>query len=260
MFGERIRLLRKDYKMTQSKLAEYLGFKSASAIGMLERDEREVSFETLSKIADCFQVSTDYLLGKTETVICPKCSYEYLPLYSESCLEHKVFHNNFLNFKEKDLYLNYFQREDLKKKSRRIIESNALTPEKLNATIALYRCYYSRSVESSNFSNDHPVFNEFIAMMLNREKDKEYLPVKVYIQLVKNFGLKEGIPDGESYAPKKTNVKLDNIEEKEEIKEINEKQRQIDTVAAHLEDKNLTPKKVKLIQNYIDALFDEEDD
>ncbi|SFC63337.1 helix-turn-helix domain-containing protein [Clostridium uliginosum] len=38
-----------------------------------------------------------------------------------------------------------------------------------------------------------------------------------------------------------------------------EKQKQIDTVAAHLEDKNLTPKKVKLLKDYIDALFDDED-
>lgn len=38
-----------------------------------------------------------------------------------------------------------------------------------------------------------------------------------------------------------------------------EKQKQIDTVAAHLEDKNLTPKKVKLLKDYIDALFDDEE-
>lgn len=40
----------------------------------------------------------------------------------------------------------------------------------------------------------------------------------------------------------------------------NEKKKQIETIAAHLEDKNLTPKKVELLKNYIDALFDEFDD
>lgn len=34
----------------------------------------------------------------------------------------------------------------------------------------------------------------------------------------------------------------------------------IDTVAAHLEGKNLTPKKLKLLEQYIDALFDEDDE
>ena len=36
--------------------------------------------------------------------------------------------------------------------------------------------------------------------------------------------------------------------------------KQIETVAAHLEDKKLTPKKVELLKNYIDALFDDFDD
>lgn len=33
----------------------------------------------------------------------------------------------------------------------------------------------------------------------------------------------------------------------------------IDTLAAHLEGKNLTPQKMKLLEKYIDALFDDED-
>lgn len=36
------------------------------------------------------------------------------------------------------------------------------------------------------------------------------------------------------------------------------KQDQIGTVAAHLEEKNLTPHKLQLLNDYIDALFDEE--
>lgn len=38
----------------------------------------------------------------------------------------------------------------------------------------------------------------------------------------------------------------------------NKKQQQIDTVAAHLEEKNITPQKLKLLNDYIDALFNEE--
>lgn len=54
------------------------------------------------------------------------------------------------------------------------------------------------------------------------------------------------------------------IEETSSDNKINSKnsknKKQIETIAAHLEDKNLTPKKVELIKNYIDALFDEFDD
>ncbi len=37
------------------------------------------------------------------------------------------------------------------------------------------------------------------------------------------------------------------------------KEKEIETIAAHLEDKNLTPKKVKLLKDYIDALFDDDE-
>ncbi|AGX41444.1 helix-turn-helix domain-containing protein [Clostridium saccharobutylicum] len=37
-----------------------------------------------------------------------------------------------------------------------------------------------------------------------------------------------------------------------------EKKKQISTVAAHLEEKNLTPQKLKLLNDYIDILFNDE--
>lgn len=37
-----------------------------------------------------------------------------------------------------------------------------------------------------------------------------------------------------------------------------EKQQQISTVATHLEEKNLTPQKLKLLNDYIDILFNDE--
>jgi len=40
---------------------------SKSAIGMYERDEREPSIELIHKFADFFNVSVDYLLGRTDT-------------------------------------------------------------------------------------------------------------------------------------------------------------------------------------------------
>ncbi|NMM62353.1 helix-turn-helix transcriptional regulator [Clostridium sp. P21] len=40
---------------------------------------------------------------------------------------------------------------------------------------------------------------------------------------------------------------------------VKEQSNQIDTIAAHLEGKNITPQKMKLLEKYIDALFDDED-
>ncbi len=51
----------------------------------------------------------------------------------------------------------------------------------------------------------------------------------------------------------------EDINVKKENKIDKEKQKQIRTVAAHLEDKDLTPKKLKLLNDYIEALFDDDE-
>lgn len=68
MYGKIIRKLRKEKKMTQKELSEMCGFESSSAIAMVERGERKPSIETLEKLSTIFEVSIDYLLGKTEEV------------------------------------------------------------------------------------------------------------------------------------------------------------------------------------------------
>ncbi|WP_346961585.1 helix-turn-helix transcriptional regulator [Clostridium sp.] len=55
------------------------------------------------------------------------------------------------------------------------------------------------------------------------------------------------------------NETTENALVKEDKKIEPEKQKQIRTVAAHLEDKDLTPKKLKLLNDYIDALFDDDE-
>lgn len=65
MFSKRLRNLRENKGMKQEELGDMLGL-SASTIGMYEQGRRQADNETLIKIADFFDVSIDYLLGKTE--------------------------------------------------------------------------------------------------------------------------------------------------------------------------------------------------
>ncbi|MGJ3203684.1 helix-turn-helix domain-containing protein [Geobacillus stearothermophilus] len=64
-FGKRLRFLRKKMNMTQKDLADKFSL-GESTIGMYERDEREPSFEFVRQLADFFNVTTDYLLGRTD--------------------------------------------------------------------------------------------------------------------------------------------------------------------------------------------------
>lgn len=65
MKGNRIKRLREEKQMKQEELAKILSI-SPSAVGMYERDEREPNDELTLKISKYFNVSTDYLLGKTD--------------------------------------------------------------------------------------------------------------------------------------------------------------------------------------------------
>lgn len=61
--GNRIADLRTNNHMSQFQLAKVLGI-GTSTLGMYETNKRKPSPKVLNKIADYFDVSTDYLLGR----------------------------------------------------------------------------------------------------------------------------------------------------------------------------------------------------
>lgn len=61
----RLKYLRNEKKITQRQLAKLLNL-SSSTIAMYETGKRKPDCETLQRIADFFDVSTDYLLGRTD--------------------------------------------------------------------------------------------------------------------------------------------------------------------------------------------------
>lgn len=76
MYGDRIRKLRKEKGLTQENLATLLGFKSGSAIGMIEREERELNIDTLNKLSELFGVTVDFILGKSDVKVSEVSQFE----------------------------------------------------------------------------------------------------------------------------------------------------------------------------------------
>ena len=64
-FYPRIRHLREDHDLTQKKMGEILAC-SQRVYSNYERGDIDIPTQTLIKIADYFQVSVDYLLGRTD--------------------------------------------------------------------------------------------------------------------------------------------------------------------------------------------------
>ncbi|WP_283578632.1 helix-turn-helix domain-containing protein [Limosilactobacillus ingluviei] len=65
MLGQKIRDLRKQKRLSQTELGKYIGV-SQTTVTAWENGRAEPSSGYLSKLADYFNVTTDYLLGRPE--------------------------------------------------------------------------------------------------------------------------------------------------------------------------------------------------
>ena len=63
-FAERLRELRREKKVTQSKMADFLGIKLRSYQNY-EGGSRRPDYEGLVALADYYEVSLDYLIGRS---------------------------------------------------------------------------------------------------------------------------------------------------------------------------------------------------
>jgi transcriptional regulator with XRE-family HTH domain len=86
--AQRIRLLRESIKAPQTKLAELSG-STQSSINRYENGQSAPSLELLLWYADYFDVSLDYIFGRTDK---PEGKlYSYSPQYSEDNENFKQF-------------------------------------------------------------------------------------------------------------------------------------------------------------------------
>ena len=65
-FSTRLRELRVNKGLRQEQVAKLIGV-NKSAISTYENDTRQPSFEILVRLANLYRVSTDYLLGQTNS-------------------------------------------------------------------------------------------------------------------------------------------------------------------------------------------------
>ena len=63
--GIRIRDLREDRDLTQKQVAQYLGM-SQTGYSKYETGENDIPTAVLLKLADLYQTTTDYLLGRVD--------------------------------------------------------------------------------------------------------------------------------------------------------------------------------------------------
>lgn len=100
MLSVRLKSLRTGRNITQSDLAKRIGV-ARTTYAMYEQGQREPDYDTLQKIADFFDVSTDFLLGRSEK------KYEY------GAIKDRNFFMSKINAEFPDLELMFEEMESL---------------------------------------------------------------------------------------------------------------------------------------------------
>lgn len=86
--AERLRSLRESVKLSQVKMAEIVGVKQSS-LNRYELNQASPTFETLTRYADYFDISMDYIFGRTDN---PQGKlYEHKPKIEQSDPQMKKF-------------------------------------------------------------------------------------------------------------------------------------------------------------------------
>ncbi len=62
MYGQRLKEIRQEKGLTQTKLAQMLST-TQSTVGKYEREEIQLTVDVIIKICKMFEISSDYLLG-----------------------------------------------------------------------------------------------------------------------------------------------------------------------------------------------------
>lgn len=161
-FSNNLKALRAQKEMSQQELANSMGI-SKSALNMYERGERQPNFETLELIADYFNISLDFLLGKTPDIKCPICHQNYDPLNTIQVKEHEEYHNKFIKAQSKfGEILLYGDAQEKRSESISTFRNPSLSSEERMTAYEDYLKYsFMIDIYKKKFSLDHEEFEEF---------------------------------------------------------------------------------------------------
>lgn len=160
VFYERLEKLRNEKGISQGDLEKQLKFSNGS---ISKWKKSKPTHDRLEKLADYFCVTSDFLIGKTDIVICPVCGFGNNPLSEQSRKEHEQFHNRFLAIKEK--YPFFMKLSDADKLRNDSITNfrnpNRTIDERLNSFDDYLRADFSSEIARSNYEADHLNYEDF---------------------------------------------------------------------------------------------------
>lgn len=196
--AQKMKNLRIASGLTQSQVADRLGL-TYQAISNYERGKNSIETDFLFEMCDIYGANPITIL-QSDLYTCPICGLSYASDYEPDVKEHHQYHKIFC--KALDYYGFFYSWDKMgirKSKIYRVLYSEDSTfEEKCDAALDLLKVYFSRSLGHRSYRLDHPMFNDYVAMLLNQNQFRERFGEDIYNELVKQYGKKDGIPEGDT--------------------------------------------------------------
>lgn len=200
--AQRIKDLRTSQHLTLEQVANEVGVGKSTVrkweTGIIVNMRRD----KIASLAKALHTTPAYLMGWAEvgSTVCPICGLQYVPYEPEDIEIHEKNHQNFLAAEDRfGVCYPSTEWEDIKQKCHKILDSNKVIEEKVDAAIQLFKVYFSRSLNANGYNLRHPSFNNYCAMLLN-DKDvwQKRFGKEIYNRLVDIYGRREGIDKGKT--------------------------------------------------------------
>lgn len=189
----RIKELRNLYGIKQSDLCLQLGVSQGTLSGW-ENNKYEPDLKSIGKMCDIFNVSTDYLLCRTDYTTCSVCYNTYNPLNKYDSAEHDEFHKKFLTAEKKYGKILLYGEAD-KQRSNCILKLNNPTlssNERIEAFEQYLKYDFMRSIWNNQFDISHDDFETFCKKEMGLASTKDVLDnigENVYETLCAKYGV-----------------------------------------------------------------------
>lgn len=235
---DRIKALCKARGVSMNKVEIDLGF-GTGYISKLK--ESNPNSGKLQKIADYLCVSLDYLMGKSDYIICPVCGFSDNPLSEESRKEHEQFHNKFLAVKEKyPFFMKYSDADKLRNDSISDFRNpDKKINERINAFDDFLHAEFSLEISRCNYEIDHLNYEDFCKVEVGTLEADWVISEEFIDLLVEKYGVDKNFMNGNEQL-------LARVSNNEQLMRI----------LAYAE--RLTPETLKSIEVQIKALSDSE--
>lgn len=199
--------------------------------------------DKLALIADYFEVTIDFLMGRTDMIVCPECEISYNPLDEESNFKHQQLHVAYERAIIK--YGICFSLEDCREIDQNSINSlvgssaSPLTAKDLEYNYTNHlKAGFSYLLRKNNFELEYESFDEYAREQIIKDKHQNFMSKDLFELLIKKY-----------------DVDLSYVDEHAEILSRASKNAQLMRLLAYAE--KLTPQLLDTIEIQLKALAEQ---